>query len=401
MPDDIAIKVEGLSKTFRIPHEKHTSLKSTAINLFKKKGYTEFKALDDINFEIKKGEFFGIIGRNGCGKSTLLKILAGIYTADKGNIEINGKLSPFLELGVGFNPELTGSENIFLGGSILGLTREQVEKKYNKIVEFSELGEFIDMKLKNYSSGMQVRLAFSLSIHVNAEILLMDEVLAVGDTNFQSKCIEEFNSYRDQGKTVVLVTHDINTIQRYCDRAILLRKGKIEEIGAAPEVADLYTNQNMEDEEKRNIIIDPIKNRADEKRKAVIEDVKVFDKNDTEKRTYISGEKIKILINYKIYDKNLKDINFAVGIRTGEGTMVFACTTEFIDTVYLKSKKSITLTIDSMNILKGEYYINILIFGKNPANQIDFKPKIKKIIIYNTGDRSKLLGLVYNDYDWS
>ena len=200
MEKDLAIKVENVSKTFRIPHEKITSLQSAFVNAFHKNGYEEFKALDNVSFEVKKGEFFGIIGRNGSGKSTLLKILAGIYIPDQGNVKISGLISPFLELGIGFNLELSGRDNVYLNATVLGLTKKEIDQKFDDIVEFSELRRFIDQKVKNYSSGMQVRLAFSVAIHANRDILLMDEVLAVGDTNFQSKCLEEFNKYRDRVK---------------------------------------------------------------------------------------------------------------------------------------------------------------------------------------------------------
>lgn len=251
MNERIAIQVAHLSKEFRIPHEQITTVRGAFVNLFKKKTYEKFLALDDVSFEVKKGEFFGIIGRNGSGKSTLLKILAGIYQPGSGTINVSGLISPFLELGIGFNPELSGRDNIYLNAAVLGLTKKQIDKKFNQIVQFSELERFIDQKIKNYSSGMQVRLAFSVAIHANREILLMDEVLAVGDANFQEKCIEEFNSYRDVGKTVVLVSHDLSTIQRYCDRALLLRNGKIMRIGDPDDVVKEYVYQNMSDEERR------------------------------------------------------------------------------------------------------------------------------------------------------
>src|ERR1035437_3747290 len=190
--NEIAISVKNVSKRFVIPHDKASTLKGAFVNLFHDNGSEVFDALKDISFEIKKGEFFGIIGRNGSGKSTLLKILAGIYTANTGSVKINGRISPFLELGIGFNPELSGRDNIYLNATVLGLTEKEIDKKFDSIVAFSELERFIDQKIKNYSSGMSVRLAFSVSIHANREILLMDEVLAVGDTNFQSKCLEEF-----------------------------------------------------------------------------------------------------------------------------------------------------------------------------------------------------------------
>ena len=247
---EIAIKVDNVCKTFRIPHEKISSLRGAFVNLFKTNGYEEFNALDDVSFEVKKGEFFGIIGRNGSGKSTLLKILAGIYQPDKGKVKVNGLISPFLELGIGFNPELSGRDNVFLNAAVLGLSRKQIEEKFDDIVNFSELRKFIDQKIKNYSSGMQVRLAFSVAIHANREILLMDEVLAVGDSNFQSKCLEEFNKYRELGKTVILVSHDLPTVRKYCDRVMLLRDGRVEIISDSEAAVEKYRLQNISDEKK-------------------------------------------------------------------------------------------------------------------------------------------------------
>ena len=253
MDKDIAISVKNLSKTFRIPHEKVSSVRGAFVNLLPavrgglRRGaasYEEFKALDDVSFEVKKGEFFGIIGRNGSGKSTLLKILAGIYQADQGKVHISGMISPFLELGIGFNPELSGRDNIYLNATVLGMTKKQIDAKFDAIVAFSELERFIDQKLKNYSSGMQVRLAFSVSIHANRDILLMDEVLAVGDGNFQRKCLDTFKQYREIGKTVVLVTHDIETAQSFCDRLMLIQLGKIVMLGEPHVVGGEYLRQN-------------------------------------------------------------------------------------------------------------------------------------------------------------
>ena len=242
-----AIVVKNLSKRFSIPHEKISTLKGAFVNFYKKKDYEIFEALSDVSFEVKEGEFFGIIGKNGSGKSTLLKILAGIYVADKGSVKIEGRISPFLELGIGFNPELSGRDNIYLNGTVLGLTKKQIDEKFDSIVAFSELERFIDQKLKNYSSGMSVRLAFSVAIHANRDILLMDEVLAVGDANFQQKCINELMKYKKEGKTVVLVTHDVGVVEKYCDRAMLLREGKISKIGDIKEVVEEYQKQNEED----------------------------------------------------------------------------------------------------------------------------------------------------------
>lgn len=239
MKEEIAIKVENLSKLFKIPHEKIDTMRGAFVNVLKKKTYENFKALDNVSFEVKKGEFFGIIGRNGGGKSTLLKILANIYYLDSGKIKINGRISPFLELGIGFNPELSGRDNIYLNGIVLGLTKKEIDVRFNDIVKFSELERFIDQKLKNYSSGMQVRLAFAVSIYANRSILLMDEVLAVGDGVFQEKCYRYFNKIKGK-KTVLFVSHDIENLRKFCDRVLVLDKGKIVTLENTNSALDKY-----------------------------------------------------------------------------------------------------------------------------------------------------------------
>lgn len=255
MSDDIAIKVEHVSKTFKLPHEKKTSIKSTLIN-FKKRGYDRQKVLDNISFEVKKGEFFGIIGRNGSGKSTLLKLLAGIYAPTSGTITINGHLTPFIELGVGFNPELTGRENVFLNGALLGFSRKEMAAMYDDIVAFAEIEKFMDQKLKNYSSGMQVRLAFSIAIQAHTAIILFDEVLAVGDAAFQKKCYDVFRQIKKEGRTVILVTHDMNAVLNFCDSAMMISGGKIVAQGKSADVAQHYNEANIMALERKATAID-------------------------------------------------------------------------------------------------------------------------------------------------
>jgi ABC-2 type transport system ATP-binding protein len=242
MAGEIAIKVKHVSKEFKLPHEKQTSIKSIAINLLKgrKNTYERQQVLNDISFEIKKGEFFGIVGRNGSGKSTLLKMLAGIYYPTSGSIEVHGSLTPFIELGVGFSPELTGRENIFLNGALLGFNRKEMDKMYDDIVSFAELSKFMDQKLKNYSSGMQVRLAFSIAIRADSDLLVLDEVLAVGDAAFQRKCYDYFMSLKKNKRTVVLVTHDMGAVRQYCDRAIMIELGEMIAQGEPDKVAQAY-----------------------------------------------------------------------------------------------------------------------------------------------------------------
>lgn len=255
MSDNVAISIQNVSKTFKLPHEKNTSIKGAVINFYKrKKKYEQQRVLNDVSFDINKGEFFGIVGRNGNGKSTMLKMLAGIYAPTKGEVHINGKLTPFIELGVGFNHELTGRENVYLNGALLGFDRKEVDKMYDEIVAFAELENFMDQKLKNYSSGMQVRLAFSIAIRAKSDILLLDEVLAVGDAAFQKKCLEHFSLLKANKQTVVFVSHDMASVQKYCDRVAWIDKGVLRALGDPQTITREYLETfitQQEDQEKR------------------------------------------------------------------------------------------------------------------------------------------------------
>jgi ABC-type polysaccharide/polyol phosphate transport system ATPase subunit len=240
-----AISVQGVSKTFRLPRLQSHTIKERALHPFSFRECDALHAVDDVSFEVGEGEFFGIVGRNGSGKSTLLKCLAGVYEPTGGELEVHGRLSPFLELGVGFNPDLTARDNVIINAIMLGLTRKQARRRFDEIIEFAELEDFLDLKLKNYSSGMHVRLAFSVAIQVDADILLVDEVLAVGDVAFQQKCWTEFHRLKNAGKTILLVTHDMGTVERLCDRAILLEHGSIVSQGDPSRVARDYQELNF------------------------------------------------------------------------------------------------------------------------------------------------------------
>lgn len=244
---EVVLRAEHVAKSFRLPTEQASGLKQSIINWTKGiKGYTEQQVLRDISFEVRKGDFFGIVGRNGSGKSTLLKLISKIYVPDCGQITVQGKLVSFIELGVGFNPELTGRENVYLNGALLGFSHEQIDNMYDDIVQFAELEDFMDQKLKNYSSGMQVRLAFSVAIKAQGDILVLDEVLAVGDEAFQRKCDTFFKQIKkDPNKTVILVTHDMGAVKKYCNKAILIKDGEIIASGNKDEVADRYTLENF------------------------------------------------------------------------------------------------------------------------------------------------------------
>lgn len=238
--NDAAVSVAGISKAFRLPHLQQTTIKEHFLHPFRRVSYETQRALDDVSFSVAPGEFFGIIGPNGSGKSTLLKIVAGIYRPDSGNVDINGLLSPFIELGVGFNFELNARDNVRVNGTLLGLSRRELEARFDDIIGFAELERFVDQKLKNYSSGMLLRLAYSIAIQVDFDILLLDEVLAVGDQAFQEKCFATFDRFRDEGKTIVYVSHDLDSVGRFCDRALLLEQGEVRVVGRATDVIAEY-----------------------------------------------------------------------------------------------------------------------------------------------------------------
>jgi ABC-2 type transport system ATP-binding protein len=241
----IAVKVDHVSKYFKLPTEATNSLRTAMVNRFKGiKGYKEQHVLKDISFEVEKGDFFGILGRNGSGKSTLLKIISEIYVPEKGTVTIDGKLVSFIELGVGFNPELTGRENVYMNGAMLGFSTAEIDAMYDDIVDFAELHDFMNQKLKNYSSGMQVRLAFSVAIKAQGDILILDEVLAVGDEAFQRKCNDYFQERKKSGKTTILVTHDMGAVKKYCNKAVLIENGLVKAIGSPENVANQYSFDN-------------------------------------------------------------------------------------------------------------------------------------------------------------
>ena len=236
-----AIEVKCVSKRFKLPHEKKRTLFHNLIGIVKRQmSYEEFWALKNVSFEVKKGETFGIIGKNGSGKSTLLKILAKVLYPDSGTLAMNGRVASFLELGVGFQPELSAEENVYIYGSILGLTRKEIRQKYDQIFEFAELENFKNMKLKNFSSGMYLRLAFACAIHANPDTMLIDEVFAVGDTAFQKKCSDKIKEFQNQGRTIVFVSHSMDSVKQICQRTLLLNKGQMVMLGPTEDVVKEY-----------------------------------------------------------------------------------------------------------------------------------------------------------------
>lgn len=314
---DTAIRINDIHKEFILPQSKHTSIKQAAVNIVRKNNKVTQKVLDGVSFTIEKGDFFGIVGRNGSGKSTLLKLIAGVYTPTEGSIDVNGGLTPFIELGVGFNTELSGRDNVYLNGALLGFTRAEMNAMYDDIVEFAELGPFMDQKLKNYSSGMQVRLAFSIAIKAKNDILIFDEVLAVGDEAFQKKCLGVFEKYKAGNQTVVLVTHDMGTVRKFCNRAILLKDGKIIEQGSPQEVATKYSLLNQDAVDGSNERENTAKAREQSEKHV---DVEILDEERKQSRKVDLGDKriFRIITKNGLNPSDFESVGLTIVKQSGE-----------------------------------------------------------------------------------
>ena len=382
--DDVAITVNHVGKTFKLPHERQSSIKGALISLLRGSGrsYERQEVLKDVSFEIKKGEFFGIVGRNGSGKSTLLKLLAGIYLPNSGSVEVKGSLTPFIELGVGFNAELTGKENVFLNGALLGFDKKEMNQMYDDIVKFAELEQFMDQKLKNYSSGMQVRLAFSIAIRARTDILLIDEVLAVGDAAFQTKCFNYFYELKKSDTTVIFVSHDQGSLERFCDRGVLIEDGKVTAEGKISKVLNEYSKIVLKElagnEEQTTGVVKTEFTRID--------DVQVInaDGQSVKKLTY--GEAAKI--SYKIHVKK-RIVNPIFGItvwkRNVEDAAILATNT-LVDgtpeTGVFNEGDVITYSVDVPKTLNdGEYIIEPAIANESATVFYDKRTEAMRFFI--------------------
>lgn len=379
-----AIQVEKLSKSFRMKkrYRQAMTLKSALINCFKRqrviKPARTFLALQDVSFEVPTGTTLGIIGSNGSGKSTLLKLIAGLHRPTSGKVSVQGRISALIELGAGFHPEFTGRENIFINGIILGLNRKEVYERFDDIVRFSELEEFIDNPVKTYSSGMYMRLAFAIAVAVEPEILLIDEILAVGDASFQRKCQNRMNMFKADGKTIVLVTHDLSALERYCDRALWLDQGRLKAYGDVQSVMGMYMEhvadlqrQNLLDEHEHEVHAEGGQYKSSRRKRrgsqeVAISSVDLFNGTRDPCYLYNTGDKMTIEIVYKAYQP-VYDPVFGIGIFRDDETYCYGTNThiEKIDIPRIEGEGKVKFQVDRLDLTEGKYFLDIAVHAKD------------------------------------
>ena len=368
-----AIEVDGVSKRFRLYHDRNQSLKATLMR-GRRARYEEFLAVDDVSVDIRHGETFAFLGRNGSGKSTLLKVIARIYRADGGAVAVDGKLSALLELGAGFHPELSGRENVYLNGSILGLSKKELDRRFDDIVDFAELGQFIDMPVKNYSSGMYVRLGFSVAINVDPDVLVVDEVLAVGDELFQRKCNAMFADMRKQGKTIVLVTHSLAAVRSMCDRAMWLDRGRCKAIGPAGDVIDEYL-AGMEPD----AAVEAGGGVRWGTGEARITDVLLLDRADAPTHVVRSGEPLSIQVSWEA-DEAVPEPVFSIVLYTAEGIVLSVPNTKDAGVVppSINGHGTATFAIDELPLLPNSYEVSVALTDRSAATHISNRHRVAR-----------------------
>lgn len=390
--NDVVISVRNLTKSYKIYDRPIDRLKET-VSPFKKIYSKEFKALSDVSFEVRRGEIIGILGKNGSGKSTLLKIITGVLSPTSGDIIKRGKISSILELGAGFNVEYTGIQNIYLNGTILGYSESEIKDKINDIISFADIGEFINQPVKTYSSGMFARLAFSVAINVDPDILIVDEALAVGDLDFQLKCMDKFNEFRDMGKTILYVSHDINSIKRYCNKCVWLRNGKVESVGGTNTVTDNYLDflKRKDSEENSNgyILSSDI---------GKINSIDILDENLEKIDSVDYGSEVNIRLDFSI-QKTIPNIVIGIAIMSIDNKYICGLNT-LLDDFFVNYKlgdNTIYLQYKNVNLLGGSYYFDAAIYEKNAQVPVEYRGKIKEFFV-NTPYVGE--GIFILDHEW-
>ncbi len=391
------VEVRGVDKTFRIPENRVDSLKERVVHPFRRNPYRELRALNDISFDVHQGEFFGIVGLNGSGKSTLLKILGSIYKADRGTIRTAGRVAPFIELGVGFNPEMTAYDNVVLNAVMMGLSRQEATAKVQSVIEFAGLEEFAELKLKNYSSGMMVRLAFSVLVEAEADIMLIDEVLAVGDAAFAQKCEDVFFEMREAGKTIVLVTHDMRSIEKFCHRAMMIHDGTVSIVGSPEDVSDWYLKANFRVEDERPGFHSGA--ASEEGDDAHIVEAWIEDESGNRVTNVEHGTPFRInLVVEAIRDIEKPLFDFVAYPEAG--FHLFAITKKMSEASGVPSRlgagERVTVSADVANRLSpGRYYVGGRIFHNESSNEMAMQViRVLDFVVFGTDDSSGAVRLV-------
>jgi ABC-2 type transport system ATP-binding protein len=395
MSSPAAVVVDGVAKSFTLPRERVHTLKERALHPLRRRPQDRLEVLNEVSFAVEQGTFFGIVGRNGSGKSTLLKCLAGIYGTDAGAIYLNGRLSTFIELGVGFNPDLAARDNVVMNGIMLGLSPAEARARVDDVIAFAELEEFVDLKLKNYSSGMHVRLAFSVMIQVQADILLIDEVLAVGDAAFQQKCFDVFHDMREQGKTVLLVTHDMGAIERFCDQALLLEHGEVVMIDKPRQVASRYLELAFGREAEADVDSASFPNQRPRGGDGRARATEAWVEGDRSSRTHVlmQGDRCTFKAMFHFYEP-VDDPSFAVAwVNEYDQNHFVASTTE--PTGSFEADEDVLLSLSFDNVLApGRYYLSIKLAHRGSgADIIDRWERLLSVIVVATQSAGGLVDL--------
>ncbi|MEO2207450.1 ABC transporter ATP-binding protein [Paenibacillus pabuli] len=398
------IEIEQVVKTYKL-YDKPVDRLKEALSITKKKYHREFSALNGVSFSVKKGDALGILGKNGSGKSTLLKMITGVLSPTSGNIQVDGKIAAILELGAGFNPEYTGRENIYLNGLMMGYSREEMEPRIAAIIDFADIGTFIDQPVKVYSSGMFARLAFAVSINVDPDILIVDEALAVGDIRFQTKCIDKMKELKSKGTTILFVSHAVEQVKRFCNKAVWIKDGVVEAIGDASEVVDQYEDfmkNYIEDHiVKRNVTIDIQENQA-------IEELVLPENPDilayiTEahinKENFRTHERLEVVIDYDVYEPEIPDLLLGVAIYTPKRDYIFGPNT-FLEKVSIPTKRGkhrVKYIIPKLPLLGGAYSIDVGIFNNEGIVCLNYR---ENILSFKIANKYFSEGLVYINHEW-
>lgn len=405
---DVAIRVERVTKTYKVPQDHAATIQYRISHPRSSSRYRTLRALDDVSASIDSGEFVGITGPNGCGKSTLLRLIAGVMEPDRGRIVTHGTLSPFLELGIGFKAELTARQNIFVGGALLGLSRSECAARADAVLRFAELEQFADQKLKNFSSGMGVRLAFTVAMLADADIMLMDEVLAVGDSRFREKCLEVFDAYKQMGRTIVLVSHDISSLELLCDRVLLLREGRLIGDGPPHRVIPEYRRivaSMSEPEHRPKAAAAPLKEQSEEAtrwgtREVEVTGIRMLGPDGRPRHTFNASEPMAIVVDY-IGNEDVAEFHCGIRVRAANGHVLAKPFTRFSEHRLHHARPgvrgAITYRMPSLSLLQGSFFVSAYLYDKQLRHAYDH---VEDALEFRVADPAGRLGVIELGGSW-